>query len=69
MTEVAGVVRFEDLVEGVSVKDIADEATGISNRVVVDWRTSTRVSDLKPAVSLEANNGSTAKLPSGSEAR
>ncbi|MFZ1992119.1 MAG: DNA-directed RNA polymerase subunit beta' [Alphaproteobacteria bacterium] len=69
LTEVAGVVRFEDLVEGVSVKDIADEATGISNRVVVDWRTSTRGSDLKPAVSIEASNGSTAKLASGAEAR
>ncbi len=69
ITEVPGVVRFEDLVEGVSVRDIADETTGISNRIVVDWRTSTRGSDLKPAISIEAPNGSTAKVASGGEAR
>jgi DNA-directed RNA polymerase subunit beta' len=69
LTELAGVVHFEDLLEGVSIKDVADEATGISNRVVVDWRASPRGGSLKPAVTLRAENGSTAKLASGSEAR
>ena len=38
ITEVGGRVRFEDLVEDMSVREEADEATGISNRVVIDWR-------------------------------
>ena len=69
ITEIDGVVKFEDLVDGVSVRDVADEATGISNRVVVDWRASPRGSDLKPAVTLQAENGDTAKLSSGGDAR
>ncbi len=69
LTEIPGVVRFEDLLEGVSVKDVADEATGISNRVVVDWRASPRGSSLKPAVTLLNDSGNIGKLASGSEAR
>ena len=37
-----GKVRFEDLVDGLSVREEADEATGISNRVIIDWRASPR---------------------------
>jgi len=49
LTEVNGTVEFEDLVEGVSIREVADEATGISSRVVVDWRASPRGSELRPA--------------------
>src|SRR5690606_9008746 len=42
LTEVNGTVEFEDLVDGVSIREVADEATGISSRVVVDWRASPR---------------------------
>ena len=38
MTEVDGTVEYEDVVEGVSVNEVADEATGITNRVIIDWR-------------------------------
>ncbi len=48
ITEVGGKVRFEDLVEGVSFREEADEATGIVNRVVIDWRASTKGGDLRP---------------------
>ena len=41
MTEVDGIVEFEDVVEGVSVVEAADEATGITNRVIIDWRSNT----------------------------
>ena len=52
ITEVGGKVRFEDLVENMSVREEADEATGISNRVVIDWRASTKGSDLRPAMAV-----------------
>ena len=52
ITEVGGKVRFEDLVENFSVREEADEATGISNRVVIDWRASTKGSDLRPAMAV-----------------
>src|SRR5690606_8249804 len=52
ITEVAGRVRYEDLVENVSFREEADEATGISNRVVIDWRASTKGTDLRPAMAV-----------------
>ena len=52
ITEVGGRVRFEDLVENVSFREEADEATGISSRVVVDWRASAKGGDLRPAMAV-----------------
>src|SRR5690606_11791877 len=36
LTEVSGVVKFGDLVEGVSVQDRLDEVTGLSRKVVIE---------------------------------
>ncbi|MGE0532158.1 MAG: DNA-directed RNA polymerase subunit beta' [Hyphomonadaceae bacterium] len=52
LTEVAGKVRFEDLTDGVAVRDEFDEATGISSKVVIDWRSTTKGTDLKPSISV-----------------
>ncbi|HEX8660420.1 MAG TPA: DNA-directed RNA polymerase subunit beta', partial [Brevundimonas sp.] len=70
ITEVGGRVRAEDLVEGVSVREEADEATGISNRVVIDWRASPRGTDLRPAMGVLATSDSGyQKLSNGGDAR
>src|SRR3990167_5436827 len=69
ISEVGGKVRFEDLVENFSVREEADEATGISNRVVIDWRASTKGSDLRPAMSVIGNDGAYMRISNGGEAR
>ncbi|MFO7309951.1 MAG: DNA-directed RNA polymerase subunit beta' [Pseudomonadota bacterium] len=69
LTEVDGVVAFEDLVEGASMSEQIDESTGIAKRVVIDWRGSTRTSDLRPAIVILDENGKIAKLARGGEAR
>ncbi|MEQ8610336.1 MAG: DNA-directed RNA polymerase subunit beta' [Parvibaculum sp.] len=69
LTEVNGTVEFEDLVDGVSIREVADEATGISSRVVVDWRASPRGSELRPAVIVKDAKGKLMKLASGNDAR
>ncbi|MBX3497081.1 MAG: DNA-directed RNA polymerase subunit beta' [Parvibaculum sp.] len=69
LTEVNGTVEFEDLVDGVSIREVADEATGISSRVVVDWRASPRGSELRPAVIVKDAKGKIMKLASGNDAR
>lgn len=69
ITEVSGTVKYEDLVEGVSFREVADEATGISNKVVVDWRSSSRGGDLKPAIAVVGDDGEVLKQPNGNEAR
>ena len=69
ITEVGGKVRFEDLTDGLSVREETDEATGISNRVVADWRASPRGSDLRPAVGILSAEGNYLRLSTGSDAR
>ncbi len=69
LTERAGTVKYEDLVEGVSLKEVTDESTGISNKVVLDWRSNTRGGDLRPAISVRDQKGEVIKLANKSEAR
>ena len=69
ITEVGGKVRFEDLAENFSFREEADEATGISNRVVIDWRASSKGSDLRPAMSVLGDDGAYKRLSNGGEAR
>ena len=38
ITEKEGIANFVDLVEGVSMREVTDETTGIANRVVIDWK-------------------------------
>lgn len=52
ITEKGGVVKYQDLIEGVSLEEITDEATGISQKQVRDFRTGTKNSDLRPRITL-----------------
>ena len=63
------VVDFEDLIDGASVQETADEATGITKRVVIDWRSSQRSQDLKPAIVIKNDKGEIEKTMRGSDAR
>ncbi|MEP6289751.1 MAG: DNA-directed RNA polymerase subunit beta' [Marinomonas sp.] len=69
MTEVDGKIEFEDVVDGISVSEVTDESTGITNRVLIDWRTSPRGADLRPAIVIKDKKGEILKLPRGGEAR
>ncbi len=69
ITEVDGFASFEDLVEGQSVAETQDESTGITKRVVTDWRTSQRAADLRPAIVIKDKEGKILKLSRGGEAR
>jgi len=68
ITEKDGIAAFGDLVEGVSVAEQTDETTGISAKVVIDWRSQPKGGDLKPRISLTSEKGNTLKLPNGLEA-
>jgi DNA-directed RNA polymerase subunit beta' len=65
LTEKDGTANFFDLVEGVSVTEKMDEATGISNKKVIDWRSQPKGSDLKPRISLHDSKGKIITLPNG----
>ena len=69
LTEVDGVVEFEDLAEGLSVNEQTEETTGITHRVIIDWRAHPKGSVLKPALMIKDKKGRPHKLPRGGEAR
>ena len=69
ITERDGVAHYVDLIEGVSVREVMDEATGISSKVVIDWKQQARGNDLKPRLALRGENGEPLVFGNGLEAR
>jgi DNA-directed RNA polymerase subunit beta' len=69
ITEKNGLANYVDLVEGVSMREVVDEATGISSKVVIDWKQQAKGGELKPAIMLKGANGRTLTLSNGREAR
>ncbi|HMN88347.1 MAG TPA: DNA-directed RNA polymerase subunit beta', partial [Bauldia sp.] len=69
LTEVEGIVAFEDLVDRLSVSETTDESTGITKRVVTDWRANPRGGDLKPAIVVTGKDGKIKKTARGTDAR
>ena len=69
LTEIDGLANFQDLIEGLSVREQLEETTGISSRVVIDWRQQQRGNDLKPRISITNEQGEPQKLPNGMDAR
>ncbi len=65
ITEKDGVAHYFDLVDGVSVIDDTDEATGIASKKVIDWRSQPKGSDLKPRISLLDKKKNVINLPNG----
>ncbi|MFX7029399.1 hypothetical protein ABTH93_20895, partial [Acinetobacter baumannii] len=62
LTEVNGQVSFEDLTEGISVRELTDEMKGTTNRVIVDWRATPKGSELKPAIVIKDEKGKPIKV-------
>jgi DNA-directed RNA polymerase subunit beta' len=69
ITEREGIANYLDLVEGVSMREVVDETTGISSRVVIDWKQQPRGNDLKPRITLRDEQGNIILLANGLEAR
>ena len=69
MTELDGHVKFEDLLDGASVREVMDDETGIASRVVVDWRQQSKGTTLKPRMIICDDKGKSLTLANGMEAR
>ncbi|GGF29830.1 DNA-directed RNA polymerase subunit beta' [Aliidongia dinghuensis] len=69
ITEKDGVAHYVDLIEGTSVREVVDEATGIASKVVIDWKQQPRGNDLKPRITLRDASGEALVLGNGLEAR
>jgi DNA-directed RNA polymerase subunit beta' len=69
ITEMQGIANYVDLTEGVSVREVTDDATGISSREVVDWKQAAGGANLRPRVTLRDEAGEVLTLTNGLEAR
>ena len=71
LTDTDGIVKYEDLVSGVSMKEVADEKTGVTNRVVMDSRgTGTKSSqELRPSLILVDKKGKIINMPNVGDVR
>ncbi len=69
ITEMQGIANYVDLTEGVSVREVTDDATGISSREVVDWKQAAGGANLRPRVTLRDETGEVLTLTNGLEAR
>ena len=69
ITEKEGTAHYVDLVDGVSMREIIDESTGIGSRVVLDWKQQSGGSNLRPRITLRDADGEVINLPNGLEAR
>ncbi|NVJ70233.1 MAG: DNA-directed RNA polymerase subunit beta', partial [Alphaproteobacteria bacterium] len=69
ITEQTGIVRLVDLEEGVSMKEVVDEGTGIASKVVTDWRSAPKGADLRPRITLRDESDNVVELANGTEAR
>jgi DNA-directed RNA polymerase subunit beta' len=52
ITEKSGKVKYQDLIEGTTLKEEVDEATGLANKVVTEWKASNKKDDLRPRITL-----------------
>ena len=69
IAEKSGNVNYVDLIDGVSLAETVDDATGISTKAVVDWKTQSKNTDLKPRITLRDEKGNVIKKADDNEAR
>ena len=61
VTEVSGVVKYGDVVEGVTMEEKLDEVTGLSRRLVIE----SRDPSARPRISVKGSEGDTLRTGSG----
>ena len=69
IAETSGVVNYMDLVEGTSLTETMDDATGISSKSVTDWKSLSKNTELKPRITLRDEKGEVIKKADGNVAR
>jgi DNA-directed RNA polymerase subunit beta' len=69
IAETSGIANYMDLVEGTSLTETLDDATGISSKSVTDWKSLSKNSELKPRITLRNEKDEIIKKADGNEAR
>ena len=69
ITERDGKLEYLDLIEGVTLVERMDEVTGLTSKVVVDYKQAAKGVDLRPRLQLKDANNEVIRLPNGTDAR
>ncbi|AQS91089.1 DNA-directed RNA polymerase subunit beta' [Gluconobacter albidus] len=69
ITEQAGTVEYLDLIDSITLVERMDEVTGLSSKVVVDYKQAAKGVDLRPRLQLKDASGNVVKLANGNDAR
>jgi len=69
ITERDGTIEYLDLIEGATMVERMDEVTGLTSKVVVDYKQGAKGADLRPRLQLKAANGDVVQLSNGTDAR
>jgi len=59
LTEVAGLVKYGDVIEGVTMQEQLDEVTGLSRKRIIE----SKDKDTRPRLSVKNDSGETSKIP------
>ncbi len=66
IAEKDGQAKFVDLTAGISVREVTDDATGISQKIVSDWRAAPKGNELKPEIIvMDPKTGEPVRLENG----
>ncbi len=60
IAEFDGAIKYNDLGENVSLREKIDESSGVSTKIVIDWKQYSK-QDLKPRITILAKNGALLK--------
>ncbi|RFP04741.1 DNA-directed RNA polymerase subunit beta' [Novacetimonas hansenii] len=69
ITEQAGTVEYLDLIDSITLVERMDEVTGLTSKVVVDYKQASKGVDLRPRLQLKDAKGDVVKLANGNDAR
>jgi DNA-directed RNA polymerase subunit beta' len=69
IAEKSGTLRHLDLIPGLSVREDTDEATGMTQRIVSDWRSVPKGNELKPEVVIVGEDGEPLRNDAGNPIR
>jgi DNA-directed RNA polymerase subunit beta' len=65
IAEKSGTAKYVDLVSGIAVRDETDDATGMTQKIVIDWRAAPKGNDLKPEIILVGEDGEPVRNDAG----
>jgi DNA-directed RNA polymerase subunit beta' len=65
LTEVAGIVKYGDVIDQVTMQEQLDEVTGLSRKVIIE----SKDADTRPRISIKDEHGKTKRITASQEAR